>query len=89
MSSSEEEDVVRRPARNGAGQALSDAGSAPRSPVAPSNAGSMNGDDDADLFGSGGSEGGFDLDNEYALPWVHFRYTEDALTHLQAAQTNS
>ncbi|KAL4930064.1 Paf1-complex subunit LEO1 [Aspergillus undulatus] len=66
MSSSDEEDVVRRPARSGAGQALSGAESAPGSPVAASDAGNdnMNGlnDDDADLFGSDGSEAGFDQD---------------------------
>ena len=68
--SSSDEDVVRRPARSGADQPLSEAGSAPGSPAPMSDAGSMNGagDDDADLFGSdGGSNTGFDQDAEYAL----------------------
>lgn len=73
--SSSDEDVVRRPARTGAGQALSEAGSAPGSPAPMSDAGNMNGadDDDADLFGSdGGSDGGFDQDTEYApFPLVY------------------
>ncbi|OJI97670.1 hypothetical protein ASPVEDRAFT_122579 [Aspergillus versicolor CBS 583.65] len=63
--SSSDEDVVRRPARSGADQPLSEAGSAPGSPAPMSDAGSMNGtgDDDADLFGSdGGSDTGFDQD---------------------------
>ncbi|KAL4877201.1 Leo1-like protein-domain-containing protein [Aspergillus karnatakaensis] len=62
--SSSDEDVIRRPARSGAGQALSDAGSEPRSPVNAFDAGDPNGadDDDADLFGSDGSEGGLDQD---------------------------
>ncbi|KAL3480126.1 Leo1-like protein-domain-containing protein [Aspergillus californicus] len=66
MSSSDDEDVVRRPARSGGGQTLSNAGSEPGSRAAASNAGIMNGadDDDADLFGSDGSEGGFDQDND-------------------------
>ncbi|KAL4954598.1 Leo1-like protein-domain-containing protein [Aspergillus filifer] len=66
MSSSDEEDVVRRPARSGAGQALSGAESAPGSPVASDAGNGMNdfGDDDADLFGSDGSEGGFEQDTE-------------------------
>ncbi|KAL4946224.1 hypothetical protein BDV06DRAFT_182999 [Aspergillus oleicola] len=66
MSSSDEEDVVRRPARSGAGQALSGAESAPGSPVASDAGNGMNdlGDDDADLFGSDGSEGGFDQDTD-------------------------
>ncbi|KAL4914208.1 Leo1-like protein-domain-containing protein [Aspergillus aurantiobrunneus] len=64
--SSSDEDVVRRPARSGAGQALSEAGSAPGSPAAASDAENKNGvdDDDADLFGSDGSEGGFDQDTD-------------------------
>ncbi|RDW76243.1 Paf1-complex subunit LEO1 [Aspergillus mulundensis] len=66
MSSSDEEDVVRRPARSGAGQDLSNAGSAPGSPAASLDAGNMSGidDDDADLFGSDGSEGGFGQDTD-------------------------
>jgi RNA polymerase-associated protein LEO1 len=69
MSSSDEEDVVRRPARSGAGQALGSTESAPGSPVPAIDAGNMSGaeDDDADLFGSDGSEGGFDQDTEYAV----------------------
>ncbi|KAL4796525.1 Leo1-like protein-domain-containing protein [Aspergillus venezuelensis] len=66
MSSSDEEDVIRRPARSGAGKALSGAESAPGSPVASDAGNGMNdlGDDDADLFGSDGSEVGFDQDTE-------------------------
>ncbi|KAL4868161.1 hypothetical protein BDV12DRAFT_106751 [Aspergillus spectabilis] len=68
MSSSDDEDVVRRPARSGAGQDQSDAGSKPGSPVDAFDAGNINGadndDDDADLFGSDGSEGGFDQDTD-------------------------
>ncbi|KAL4814038.1 Leo1-like protein-domain-containing protein [Aspergillus spinulosporus] len=66
MSSSDEEDVVRRPARSGAGQALGSAESAPGSPVPAVDDGNMSGadDDDADLFGSDGSEGGFDQDTD-------------------------
>lgn len=76
MSSSDEE-VVRRPGRSaGAGQPASPSGSEQRSehngsaardqsPVA-SDTGNMNmDDDDADLFGSDGSDGGFGNDTEY------------------------
>ncbi|KAL2831991.1 Leo1-like protein-domain-containing protein [Aspergillus cavernicola] len=64
--SSSDEDVVRRPARSGAGQTLSNAGSEPGSPAIASDAGNMNGidDHDADLFGSDGSEGGFNQDTD-------------------------
>ncbi|KAG2414106.1 hypothetical protein HFD88_003297 [Aspergillus terreus] len=75
MSSSDEE-VVRRPGRSaGAGQPASPSGSEQRSehngsaardqsPVA-SDTGNMNmDDDDADLFGSDGSDGGFGNDTE-------------------------
>ncbi|KAL2872193.1 Paf1-complex subunit LEO1 [Aspergillus lucknowensis] len=66
MSSSDEEDVIRRPARGGGGQALSSAGSDLGSPAAASDADNMNGldNDDADLFGSDGSDGGFDQDTD-------------------------
>ncbi|KAL4975469.1 Leo1-like protein-domain-containing protein [Aspergillus desertorum] len=67
MSSSDEEEVVRRPARSSAGQALSNAGSAPASPMPALDAVNMSAvddDDDADLFGSDGSEGGFDQDTD-------------------------
>ncbi|KAL2830700.1 Leo1-like protein-domain-containing protein [Aspergillus pseudoustus] len=61
MSSSDEEDVIQRPARSGRGQALSDVGSEAASP-APGN---INFDeDDADLFGSDGSDGGFGQEND-------------------------
>ncbi|KAL4999545.1 Leo1-like protein-domain-containing protein [Aspergillus recurvatus] len=83
MSSSDEEDVVRRPARSGAGQALSNAGSAPGSPVPALDAGNMSGaddddDDDADLFGSDGSEGGFDQDTDQAKRTLDDRELDSA-----------
>ncbi|KAH8425719.1 Paf1-complex subunit LEO1 [Aspergillus melleus] len=70
--SSSDEDVVRRPGRSsGAGQPASPSGSersnpaaAPESP-AGLDAGNLNGDDDdADLFGSDGSDGGFGNDDD-------------------------
>ncbi|KAI9376845.1 Leo1-like protein-domain-containing protein [Aspergillus egyptiacus] len=70
MSSSDEDDVVRRPARSGAGQAPSEAGSEPRSLEAAVDAGNPNGvdDDDADLFGSDGSDGGFGQEEDNDRP---------------------
>lgn len=75
--SSSDEDVVRRPGRtSGAGQPASPSASersnpaaAPESP-AHSDAGNVNGDDDddADLFGSDGSDGGFGNEDEYVCP---------------------
>ncbi|KAL3489770.1 Leo1-like protein-domain-containing protein [Aspergillus germanicus] len=63
--SSSDEDVIQRPARGGRGQAESDAGSEPASPAPGSDAGNLNfdDDDDADLFGSDGSDAGFGQDN--------------------------
>ncbi|PLB44035.1 hypothetical protein P170DRAFT_418597 [Aspergillus steynii IBT 23096] len=69
--SSSDEDVVRRPGRSsGAGQPASPSGSERSNPAARlespagSDAGNMNGDDDADLFGSDGSDGGFGNDDD-------------------------
>ncbi|KAL4785104.1 Leo1-like protein-domain-containing protein [Aspergillus varians] len=78
--SSSDEDVVRRPARNGAGQALSETRSAPSSPAAASNNGIMNSvdDDDADLFGSDGSEAGFDQDTEQPKRTMNDRELDSA-----------
>jgi RNA polymerase-associated protein LEO1 len=66
--SSSDEDVIQRPARGGRGQAESDAGSEPASPAPGSDAGNLNfdDDDDADLFGSDGSDPGFGQDNKCA-----------------------
>ncbi|KAL5332143.1 Leo1-like protein-domain-containing protein [Aspergillus crustosus] len=76
--SSSDEGVVRRPARSGAGQALSEAGSGPGRPAV--DAGSINGadDDDADLFGSDGSEGGFDQDTDQAKRTLDDRELDSA-----------
>jgi RNA polymerase-associated protein LEO1 len=73
--SSSDEDVIQRPARGGRGQAQSDAGSELASPAPGSDAGNLNfDDDDADLFGSDGSDAGFGQDNECAfLPQLEFR----------------
>ncbi|GIK02694.1 hypothetical protein Aspvir_006753 [Aspergillus viridinutans] len=68
--SSSDEDVVRRPGRATAADRADSPVSSERSntPTArdpspfKSDAGNLNGDDDADLFGSDGSEGGFDND---------------------------
>ncbi|KAL2802797.1 Leo1-like protein-domain-containing protein [Aspergillus granulosus] len=63
--SSSDEDVIQRPARSGRGQAHSDAGSEPASPAPESDTGNMKfDDDDADLFGSDGSDAGFGQDND-------------------------
>ncbi|KAA8652214.1 hypothetical protein EYZ11_012754 [Aspergillus tanneri] len=70
--SSSDEDVVRRPGRStGAGQPKSPSGSehdnslvAGHSSPAGSYAGNVNGDDDADLFGSDASDGGLGDDND-------------------------
>lgn len=70
--SSSDEDVVRRPGRSaGAGQpgspSASEHSEAPARSQSPagSDAGNANGYDDADLFGSDASDGGFGDDNEY------------------------
>lgn len=71
MSSSDEE-VVRRPGRSGRGQ--SPAGSEPSNTPAADNMDldQPNGDDDADLFGSDGDEGGLEelAEDEYGYTYV-------------------
>lgn len=78
--SSSDEDIVRRPGRgSGAGQPASPSGSEHSNPATARNGSPvgadpdiLNDDDDADLFGSDGSEGGFGNDNEYRPPFFFF-----------------
>lgn len=82
--SSSDEGIVRRPGRNsGAGQPASPSGSEQSNPATARNGSPvgadpdiLNDDDDADLFGSDGSEGGFGNDNEYC-PLFIFPYDRD------------
>lgn len=81
--SSSDEDVIRRPGRStGAGQpgspSASEHSEAPARSQSPagSDAGNANGYDDADLFGSDASDGGFGDDNEYGqLPLLLERHS--------------
>lgn len=77
--SSSDEDIVRRPGRSsGSGQPASPSGSEHSNP-ATARIGSpvgadpdiLNDDDDADLFGSDGSEGGSGNYNEYCPLFFH------------------